>query len=66
MRKVKKSITLAEELEMRILACSTWDLSLLQELADMADMEDEWEAADGENFENVAFEMAEKIGIRIV
>ncbi len=55
-----------EELESMILACPIWDMGMLRELAVMVDMVDEWEAADDETFEGVAFEMAEKIGIRIV
>ena len=55
----------AKEIEMRINANSEWDMELLAELCEMADMSAEWEAADGESFENVAYAAAEKLGIEI-
>ncbi len=53
------------ELEQEISARLYWDADLLKELAWHADMEAEWDAADGENFEVLAYQMAEKVGIRL-
>lgn len=44
----------------------TWDMDLLAELCEAADMTEEWEAADGDTFESVAFAAAEKLGVEIV
>lgn len=54
-----------EELERDINASKEWNFELLEVLAEMADMESEWEQADGENFETVIYKMADKIGIKI-
>ena len=43
----------------------TWDMELLEELCEAADMLEEWNAADGETFESVAFKAAEKLGVEI-
>lgn len=44
----------------------TWDMDLLAELCEAADMTEEWETADGDTFESVAFAAAEKLGVEIV
>ena len=44
----------------------TWDADLLAELCEAAGMIDEWNAADGETFESVAFAAAEKLGVEIL
>lgn len=49
-----------------IRSADTWDMDLLKQLCEAADMTDEWEAADGETFEGVAFAAAEKLGVEIV
>ena len=43
-----------------------WDLELLKELCNRADMLDERDAADGGTFETVALEAAEKLGVEIL
>lgn len=53
------------ELASEIRSMDTWDMELLAELCDAAGMRDEWEAADGETFEAVAFEAAKKLGVKI-
>ena len=53
------------ELASEIRSMDTWDMELLAELCDAAGMRDEWEAADGEAFESVAFEAAKKLGVEI-
>jgi len=42
-----------------------WDLDFLRELCEEAGLLDEWEAADGETFEEVAYKAAEKLGVNI-
>lgn len=54
-----------KELEKAFNDSDTWDTELLNILADMADMKQEWIAADGETFETVVYSMANKIGIKI-
>ena len=56
----------AKEIAADIRSLSIWDASLLSELCDAADMMDEWNAADGETFETVAFKAAEKLGVEIL
>lgn len=53
------------KLASEIRSMDTWDTELLAELCDAAGMRDEWEAADGETFEAVAFEAAKKLGVEI-
>ena len=42
-----------------------WLPELLKELCSLAGMDDEWEKADGDTFERVAFAAAEKLGVVI-
>ncbi|MBS3949574.1 MAG: hypothetical protein KGZ53_02760 [Peptococcaceae bacterium] len=55
----------AKELEREFQKSNEWNPELLNELAKLADMEDEWKVADGETFETVAEEMAKKVGINL-
>ena len=55
----------ANEIAKEIRAMETWDMELLVELCEAADMLEEWNAADGETFESVAFKAAEKLGVEI-
>ena len=52
-----------KELVERIENAATWDevIDELNELAYNVDMIDEWENADGEDFEGVIYEMLEKV-----
>ena len=43
----------------------TWDADILEELCHRADMEEEWDNADGESFEAVAYAAAKKLGVEI-
>lgn len=56
----------ANEIAKEIREMDTWDMELLEELCEAAGMLDEWDAADGETFEGVAFKAAEKLGVEIV
>lgn len=56
----------ATEIAETIRSADTWDMDALTELCELADMAEEWEAADGETFERVAFAAAEKLGVEII
>ena len=55
----------ANEIAKEIKEMGTWDMELLEELCEAEDMLEEWNAADGETFESVAFKAAEKLGVEI-
>ena len=42
-----------------------WDYNLCEELCNLANLSDEWSAADGETFENVVYKAAEILGVEI-
>lgn len=48
-----------------IRSASEWDYDLLAALCMKAGLADEWEAADGETFEEVANQAAEILGVEI-
>ena len=56
----------ANDIAKEIRAMDTWDMELLKELCEAAGMLDEWNAADGETFESVAYKAAAKLGVEIV
>jgi len=56
----------AAEVAEAIRNSDTWDSDLLAELCELADMSDEWEAADGDTFEQVAYAAAKKLGVEII
>lgn len=55
----------AYEIAEEIRSSETWDNDLLAELCEAAGMTEEWNAADGEIFEAVAYKAAEKLGVEI-
>lgn len=55
-----------KELEEKISSSDEWDMDLLKELCRRAGMEDEWDAADGDTFEEVALEAAGRLGVEIM
>lgn len=55
----------ANEIAKEIRAMEIWDMELLEELCEAADMVEEWNEADGEAFESIAFKAAEKLGVEI-
>lgn len=57
--------TRALEIAQELNAQDTWDEALLAELCELAGMTAEWESADGESFEDVAYAAAEKLGVEI-
>ena len=53
------------ELEKRFKQSDKWDIKNCEELVKLADMEKEFEEADGENFEKVLEKAADKLGIEL-
>lgn len=53
------------ELAQEIRSLDFWDTDLLRDLCWRADLIDEWEEADGDNFEYIAYKAAEKLGVEI-
>lgn len=58
--------TRASELAEIIRNSDTWDFEALEELCELAGMSDEWNEADGESFESVAYAAAEALGVEII
>ncbi len=56
---------LAKELAEKINESDTWDYDLLTELCELAGLEKEWEAADGDTFETVAYKAAKILEVEI-
>jgi hypothetical protein len=54
-----------QELAAKIAAADTWNESDCQKLCELAGMLEEWNAADGETFETVVYNAAEKLGVKI-
>lgn len=57
-----------EELKAMISEMNTageWNLDTMKAICDAADMADEWENADGDTFETVAYAAAEKLGLEL-
>ena len=55
-----------QEIAEEIRNSETWDNNLLSELCEAAGMSEEWNAADGETFEAVAYKAAKKLGVEIM
>mgnify|MGYP006887189941 FL=1 len=55
----------AREIAQEIRSMDTWDMELLKKLCALANMEEEWEQADGETFEEVANKAAETLGVEL-
>lgn len=56
---------LAKELAEKINELDTWDYDLLTKLCELAGLTEEWEAADGDTFETVAYKAAEILEVEI-
>lgn len=54
------------ELAKEIRESSVWNLDQLEELCELADMEEEWKNSDGETFEQLVYKAAEKLGVEIL
>lgn len=57
--------TEAQELAAKIAAADTWNENDCKKLCELAGMLDEWNEADGETFESVVYDAAEKLGVEI-
>jgi len=57
-----RALSLAADIK----ASAEWDHDQLKELCALAGISDEWEAADGESFEAIAYKAAEILGVEIV
>lgn len=55
----------AQQLAAKIAASDEWDADDCKKLCELADMLEEWEEADGETFESVVYDAAEKLGVEI-
>ena len=59
-------MTRAAEIAETIRTSDTWDMQALAELCELAGMSEEWESADGETFETIAYTAAKKLGVEII
>ena len=55
----------ANEIATTLSSSGEWDFELLEELCEIAGLEEEWSNSDSENFEDVAYKAAEIIGVDI-
>lgn len=55
----------AEEIAKSIREGSYWNLEDLKDLCELADLEEEFDAADGDSFEEVAYRAAGTLGVII-
>jgi len=55
----------ARQLAKKISSSDEWILEDCRELCEMAGLEDEWEAADGDTFESVVYKAADKLNVVI-
>lgn len=56
----------AEIIAEKIRKNDIWDVDDCKALCDLAGFSDEWEAADGETFEQVVYEAADVLGVEVV
>ena len=55
----------ANEIATVLRSSGEWDFELIEELCELAWLEEEWSNSDGENFEDVAYKAAEILGVDI-
>lgn len=56
----------ATEIAAAIRSMDTWDHDLCTELCELAGLEDEWEAADGDTFESILYKAADVFGVELI
>lgn len=56
----------ATEIAAAIRSMDTWDHDLCTELCELAGLEDEWEAADGDTFESILYKAADVLGVELI
>lgn len=62
----KRLMTTAEKIAAELREKDTWDPDLCRALCAEAGMEAEWDEADGETFESVVQEAADRLGVEII
>ena len=55
----------ANEIATELRSSGEWDFELIEELCEIAGLEEEWNNSDGENFEDVAYKAAEILDVDI-
>ena len=55
----------ANEIATALRSSGEWDFELLEELCELAGLEEEWDNSDGENFEDVVYKAAEILDVDI-
>ena len=55
----------ANEIATALRSSGEWDFDLLEELCEIAGLEEEWNNSDGETFEDVAYKAAEILDVDI-
>ena len=55
----------ANEIATALRSSGEWDFELIEELIEIAGLEEEWNNSDGDNFEDVVYKAAEIIGVDI-
>ena len=55
----------ANEIATALRSSGEWDFELIEELCEIAGLEEEWNNSDSENFEDVAYKAAEILGVDI-
>ena len=55
----------ANEIATALRSSGEWDFDLLEELCEIAGLEEDWNNSDGENFEDVAYKAAEILDVDI-
>ena len=55
----------ANEIATTLRSSGEWDFELLEELCELAGLEEDWSNSDGENFEDVVYKAAEILEVDI-
>ena len=55
----------ANEIATTLRSSGEWDFELLEELCELAVLEEDWSNSDSENFEDVVYKAAEILGVDI-
>ena len=55
----------ANEIATTLRSSGEWDFELIEELCELAGLEEDWSNSDGENFEDVVYKAAEILGVDI-
>lgn len=61
-----KKTCIANEIAEALRNSDIWDMEFARELCELADMNAEFDAADGDSFESIVFAAAETLGVEII